>query len=215
MKPYFYIIQFMPTKQYYAGCRYSKDIRPNEFMKEDGYVTSSQIVHELINKHGIDAFVIKTQKLFDSKESVMAYERRFLKKVDAKRNSKFLNQSNGNTPGFGEGDNNIMSNLEIREKAQSNMRISMMKNHGVDHNFKLPGHKEKRDLSLIKKYGTTNLNLIPGVADKIVEKNRKPVTYVDEQNPQFNGNYPSIKAVMDITGRSTTYVRKRITYLEK
>lgn len=97
-QPYFYIIEDLIDKKYYAGSKYGKDANPQKLLKEDGYHTSSLSVQNEINKKGISSFKIRNLKIFETGDEAYAYETRFLKKVDAMNNCFFYNNHNNNGP---------------------------------------------------------------------------------------------------------------------
>jgi hypothetical protein len=92
---YFYVIQEVSTNKYYAGIRWAKNCHPLELLQENGYKTSSKIIQDLIKQNGLTSFCIKKIKIFKDKSKLVEYEKRFLKKVDAKNNFKFYNMHNG------------------------------------------------------------------------------------------------------------------------
>lgn len=100
-KPFFYIIQDTKTKKYYAGYNSTSDYKL--FMTDMGYKTSSTYVKMLIAEHGLGRFQIIKIRLFETKEQAYIYESRFLRKVDAANNKKFINLHNniGKSPSFG------------------------------------------------------------------------------------------------------------------
>lgn len=96
MLSYFYIIKFLPTSQYYIGCRYTKKLTETK-IKNDlwvRYFTSSKLIKVLINKFGKESFHIVKIKIFKDSEEAKKYEGKFLKRINAKNNPKILNQSN-------------------------------------------------------------------------------------------------------------------------
>lgn len=95
--PYFYILRHKPTQKLYAGCKYgttNKGTDSLNLMTRDGYHTSSKVVRTIIKNEGLDAFEIIRIRHFDTADAAIEYERRFLKKVNAKMNDNFLNMSN-------------------------------------------------------------------------------------------------------------------------
>jgi hypothetical protein len=56
MQSYFYIIQDVRNKMYYAGAKWSVDADENTFMTKEGYTTSSSIVNKIIENFGLDVF---------------------------------------------------------------------------------------------------------------------------------------------------------------
>ena len=94
--PYFYVIRNIKSQMMYAGFHCRKNACDSSlFMTECGYQTSSKIVKSIIAKHGVESFEILRIRHFDDSRSALIYEARFLKKVNAKENDRFLNLSNG------------------------------------------------------------------------------------------------------------------------
>lgn len=96
--PYFYVIEDTFTGELYAGIKYAKDADPSTFMKEGGYQTSSGKVKERISEDGLERFVTRKIKLMHDGDYAQKYEHRFLWKVKAPSNPRFLNGNYGNTP---------------------------------------------------------------------------------------------------------------------
>ena len=102
--PYFYIIQHIITKKYYADSRYSKDDGdPKTLLMPNGYTTSSPIINKIIEKEGLDSFIIRKIKIFTCSHSAYQHETRFLKKINAAYNINFYNCHNNDLrcPSFG------------------------------------------------------------------------------------------------------------------
>ena len=154
-KSYFYIIKHKVSGKYYAGARSIKGCDFNELLKDNGYKTSSKIVKKIIDEEGIDAFEINRVRTFLEKEAAYEYETRFLYKVDAMRNSNFLNRSN-NTPA-------CVFDL-MRE---NNRKITCLKRYGVEHSAKHPSIYAKTIATNIAKYGFDNPSKHPDVISKI------------------------------------------------
>jgi hypothetical protein len=91
--PFTYLLKFKPTGQYYYGSRYSKYCHPSQLWTT--YYTSSKVIRQLIKEHGQDSFEFKITRIFENKESARIWEHRFLAKVKASKNPKWLNQHNG------------------------------------------------------------------------------------------------------------------------
>ena len=139
--PFFYIIEYLPEKLYYAGCRTSHKSDPNTFMKINGYQTSSKIIHDFIKKDGINSFCVRKIKLFNSPDDAAKYETRFLKKINAANNPKFLNLHNNNKL--------LVSNTT----KWISIMISL---YGVDHFSKTEEYKERSKQTCFRKYGVEN-----------------------------------------------------------
>jgi hypothetical protein len=94
--PFFYIIKHTPSGKYYVGyCAKKRYCNSQKLMCEDGYKTSSKIVKDIIDKDGLGSFTICKVRHYANKESALGQEVKFLKRVNAMRNPKFLNQTNG------------------------------------------------------------------------------------------------------------------------
>ena len=92
--PYFYIIQDTRNGKYYAGSKYGRDANPELLLKVGGYMTTSKTVKNIIQENGIDTFIIRKIRKFDTREKANNYETRFLVKVDARNNKMFYNGHN-------------------------------------------------------------------------------------------------------------------------
>lgn len=93
-QPYFYVIQDVRNGMYYAGSKYGKDANQSVFMKEGGYLTSSNTVLNIISEFGISVFRIRVLKSFETSANAYDYETKFLKRVNAKSNPRFYNKHN-------------------------------------------------------------------------------------------------------------------------
>lgn len=93
--PYFYILQHLPTRKYYAGCKINASADSSNLMTEKGYKTTSKIVKNLIRQDGLASFSVLRIKHFQSSNQALDYETRFLVKVNAAENMMFLNRHNG------------------------------------------------------------------------------------------------------------------------
>jgi hypothetical protein len=91
--PFTYCITFLLTGEKYYGVRYAKKCQPAQLW--DTYFTSSIKIHNLISMHGKSAFSFEVRKTFTTKEEACAYENKFLLKINAAANPKWLNSSNG------------------------------------------------------------------------------------------------------------------------
>ena len=97
-QPYFYIIEDVQTNQLYAGVKYAADADPDLLMTEGGYLTSSSVVAERVEQDGPSRFAVRKVRLMTDKDHALRYEHRFLWKVRAPSNPRFLNQNYGRTP---------------------------------------------------------------------------------------------------------------------
>jgi hypothetical protein len=101
--PYFYVIREKKTGMYYAGCKYGTEADPTKLLRENGYMTSSNVVRKIILAEGIESFEVVKVKTFSTSEQSYQYETRFLQKVDAKNNPRFYNGHNNDItlPSYG------------------------------------------------------------------------------------------------------------------
>ena len=89
---YTYTVKFNPTNQLYYGSRYSinrKNMDPKKDLWKD-YFTSSKIIHKLIEEHGTNAFTVTVDKVFETAQEAIDYEKEFLSEVDITQD-KWLN----------------------------------------------------------------------------------------------------------------------------
>lgn len=114
MNPFTYHLYHKPTDQHYYGVRYKKGCSPDELWVS--YFSSSPVVHQLIEQYGADSFVPSVRKLFETNEEAVAYETKFLTKVDAQHNDKWLNRHNGRADFIGPHIHSQVSREKIRSK---------------------------------------------------------------------------------------------------
>lgn len=93
--PYTYSIKFLLTNQYYYGVKYSKNANPLELGTK--YLSSSNYVKELIAEHGIENFLFKVRRIFNSKQKAIDWERRVHQKLNVANRTDFLNMKIGNS----------------------------------------------------------------------------------------------------------------------
>ena len=154
-RPYFYIIQDTRNGMYYAGSKYSlSNTNPDTFMTEEGYKTSSNIVSTIIENYGLEVFVVRKLKIFNTKEEALHYETRFLRKVSARSNSMFYNRHNN------DGYFDEISKEQI-----------MMEIYGVDNYFKTDQFKEKHREYCLENYGVEHHLMSEEIINKRVETN--------------------------------------------
>lgn len=91
--PFTYVLEFLPTGQFYYGSRTAKNCSIEDLWTT--YFSSSKIVARLIQEHGKDAFKYRVTRTFKTKLDALAWECRFLTRVNARANPKFLNRANG------------------------------------------------------------------------------------------------------------------------
>lgn len=172
MKSYFYIIKHITTGRYYAGCRYAVGCTPSELLSENGYITSSLIVKDIISKEGISSFIIDRIRTFETRDGAFVYESKFLKKVKASTNRRFINTSE-NTP--------LIDNTERSNKARIK---TCMITYGVSNVLKYAPIKDKQVTTIRYKYGVDNISQLETISKRKVEtrlKNNNGVYETEEQ----------------------------------
>lgn len=88
MKAYTYSIYHITSKRYYYGVRKS-----TYFDLGTQYFSSSKLVARLIEEHGLNEFVFKLRRKFESYEEARYHETKFLQRIKAVKNPKMLNQA--------------------------------------------------------------------------------------------------------------------------
>ena len=114
MIPFTYHLYHIPTDQHYYGVRYKKDCSPDDLWNT--YFSSSPIVHQLIEQHGKDSFVPTVRKVFRLAEQAVSWESKFLSKVNAQHNDKWLNRHNGSDSFMGPHTHSEQSKARIGSK---------------------------------------------------------------------------------------------------
>lgn len=163
--PFTYLIKFKKTGELYYGSRTAKACHPSELGTI--YTSSSEDLKALINKHGIDQFDFEVRQTFKTKKECLAWEHRFLKRVDAARNPIFINAHNGGRDFVGRpwseerkrAHSEKMKGKRICEEVTPEMKEAskktrLVKNNGSYHsqesinkmkaNFNSPGHTGRR-----------------------------------------------------------------------
>jgi len=96
---YTYIITHIPSNVNYYGVRYAKNCSPSDLGVT--YFSSSKVLKRLIAEEGTDNFKFMIRKTFDSKEAALAWEHRFLTKINASQSDRWFNLNNGAGPNSG------------------------------------------------------------------------------------------------------------------
>lgn len=173
--PYFYIIQHIKTKKYYAGVRYSKNARPSELLDINGYHTSSLIVNNIIKNEGLSIFIIRKIKIFSVAEDAINYETRFLIKVNARNNSNFYNISH-NRGGIYLSPNNLKNIMLLKygvehysqtDTFNKQYKSTCLERYGVEHTLSVQRFKEKSKITCLEKYGTEYASSSTEIKNKV------------------------------------------------
>lgn len=100
---YTYLIGWRELDMWYYGVRTANTEEPDLDIWVH-YFTSSKFVQEFRELHG-EPDVIRVHKRFNSREEAVAYEMKFLRRIGAVTNPRFLNKSIGGSSGFHHGIN--------------------------------------------------------------------------------------------------------------
>lgn len=96
-KPYTYLIGWSSHNKFYYGVRYATKTKclpnfdgchPNDLWKS--YFTSSKHVHEFREKYG-EPDIVQVRRIFEDKESAIAWEEKVLRRLHVKRSVVWLN----------------------------------------------------------------------------------------------------------------------------
>lgn len=168
--PYTYRLSWTKADLHYYGCRSAKDCHPSDLWVT--YFTSSEYVKEVVELHG-PPDIVKITRTFVKSEDAYDWESKFLSRVDARRNPKFINRSNSpfgpymNLKGNFKCRASVLKGIEgmrrkyggvgsavasIKESVQNTNR----KRYGVHHTLHLDHVREARETSCLDKYRVTN-----------------------------------------------------------
>lgn len=193
--PYFYIIEHLPSKKFYAGCKFGKDSYPEKFMTVDGYHTSSTKIKELIDHDGLDSFQIIELLLEEQIGDVYQFETTFLRSNKIASDKNWLNCH----------DNYLAPFCSPEFKAM------MMKIHGVENSWEVPNWSEKRKQTKLQLYGAYH-------SEESIEKRRQ--TNLERYGVTCNMNTPEqiakrIKSTIEKYGTANNYDQIKKTCLER
>lgn len=88
MQAYTYSIKHIPTNTIYYGVRKS-----STFDLGHSYLSSSKLVKRMIEEDGLENFEFKQRRMFESYEEARLHESKILKRIDAVKNPRVLNQA--------------------------------------------------------------------------------------------------------------------------
>lgn len=168
--PYTYRLSWTKADLHYYGCRSAKYCHPSDLWVT--YFTSSEYVKEVVELHG-PPDIVKVTRTFDKSEDAYDWESKFLSRVDARRNPKFINRSNCpfgpymNLKGNFKCRASALKGVEgVRRKygmvgaAVGSIKESVQKTnqqrYGVHHTLHLDQVREAREKACLDKYGVTN-----------------------------------------------------------
>jgi hypothetical protein len=174
--PYFYVIEHVASGKKYAGCRYAKGCNPAEFMTEDGYCTSSNVVKKIIEEEGRESFKIVEIKTIDEVGNVLSYETKFLVENDCAKSDLWLNQHNNTGMTFGSEEfkatmrakHGVEHSMQS-EECKGKQRKTCLKNRGVEYPMQSEECKGKQRKTCLKNRGVE----YPMQSEEVQEKSRQ------------------------------------------
>lgn len=160
--PYFYIIQHKINKKLYAGCRFAKKCHPSEFLKIDGYCTSSRFIKDEIAINGVEIFDI-VQLLTEDicGIPVLDYETLFLRSNDIASRENWYNTHNNTATAFG----------------SDQFKKNMMNKYGVKNSMQIPQVRGKVTKTCMKKYGFSTNLLDPEMLERVRKERFERIGY--------------------------------------
>jgi len=117
-KPYTYALGWSKVNMWYYGVRYAQKCYVGDIWV--AYFTSSTLVEEFVKNNG-NPDIIKICKIFENVDDAKAHEHKFLCRVKAKTNSKFINGHN--SPAFTPFQTNPMHNPKTLEKMRRTKKL--------------------------------------------------------------------------------------------
>ena len=178
--PYTYLIGWSKHNKFYYGRRTAKNCHPDEFWIK--YFTSSKEVKQFRIDNG-EPDIIKIRKTFpNNPNSCKLWESRFLKKIDAQHNLKFLNKRNSDhkwdTTGISPSKESkekrqkkilkYWSNIPLQEKEriQNKRTETMILRYGVMYYLQHQEFSIKTKLTNLKNYGVEYNLQVPEIREK-------------------------------------------------
>ena len=93
VRPYTYVIRFVPTGQVYYGMRSANRVPAHEDLWCH-YFTTSKIVKRLIKEYGKENFLFEVRRVFNTHDEASSWEKKVLTRMKVLKNPKiWLNQS--------------------------------------------------------------------------------------------------------------------------
>ena len=132
----------------YAGSRWAKGCHPDEFMQQDGYITSSPTITQIIEQEGLDSFVVIRIDTNLDGLSAYQYESLFLQTIDCASSIDWYNGHNNTGMAFG--------TLNFIEKSKETCLL----NNGVSYPMQSANIRYKSSTTKLEKYGSKNYNNI-------------------------------------------------------
>ena len=193
--PYFYIIRHIDSGIMYAGSRHASGCNPDELLTYAGYITSSKLVHKIIQEQGISSFeILRIDTNLDG-YSAVDYESSFLEVNNCAHSSDWYNMYNNHGMSLGTekfkkymmgtyGYENAMNSALLRDKMYNTKLLrynnGYFNNHNQIKHTKLIRYgdehyadRKKTHRTKLKRYGCR----YTGIVDKV--RRTKLIRYGD------------------------------------
>ena len=169
--PYFYIIKHKISGKQYAGSRWMSGCHPSELLQVDGYHTSSNTVHSLIDSGGLESFEIVEILILDDPYT---YETHFLKENNCAESDNWLNKHNNDSKPPPYGSKHFIQ--------------LMVEKYGVKHNTHIP-EVRRRMTDKQKEFYKNNPDKAALRASKVAEsKIKNGTTGKGIKRPNYSNN---------------------------
>lgn len=167
VKPYTYLIGWRTRDRWYYGSRVANKVAPEDDLWGI-YQTSSAYVHDEVAAFG-DPDVIRVHKTFEQNEQAHEYEKKFLRRVNAKRSSRWINETIMGAPMGGTPNQLVWAKKPKSEATKEKMRLAALKRWASDDvNRKL--FSEQRGQRNRDRSGSRHPNYGKTVSDETKEK---------------------------------------------
>jgi hypothetical protein len=213
-KAYTYYLYHKPTGKKYYGVRWGNKCSPEQDLWNE-YFSSSELVADLIQKHGKESFAAEVRKIFENGEDARIWEDRVLHRLKAPEREEWLNQAYSCGPFYANwnGKNHDEDTKQIcRERALEIWKVR--KSIGLEYK----PHTEER------KHNIREAKLLNGFYRKILVmmgiidiSYKLKVDRTGENNPMYNKHHrpESIELIKinkpDISGENNPMYNKHHT----
>lgn len=135
--PFTYLLKFTSpidnTVLYYYGVRYAQKCHPDELFKT--YFTNSKKVKHLIKIYGLESFDFEIRKIFPNDPyAAHRWEQKVLRRLNAAKNTKFINMSVGGTIICMKGQDNPSKRQDVRNKISNTLKNYYSERPGTFYN---------------------------------------------------------------------------------
>jgi hypothetical protein len=184
--------------KFYAGCKFGKDTNSETFMKPGGYHTSSENIKKVIDSEGLDSFIITTLLKEDEIGNVYEFETEFLRTNDIAKNPNWYNCHNNMFASFG----------------TQEFKDMMMKIHGYENAWEIPGNLDRRTATNMERYGVEYVSQLPEIQEKTKNTNMERYGVTDARNTPEN-IAARIQKCKELFGSANNYAAIKATVFEK